>query len=76
MFVACSTKFAQRAWARSSRDACRRCHFMLQQILQNRCVAEISTNGLEGPGTGHARMVDYDSQLELKKTRSQNPGST
>ena len=26
MFVACSTKFMQRAWARSSRDVCRSLH--------------------------------------------------
>ena len=31
-FVACSTKFAQRAWARSSRDACRRRLFTSHQI--------------------------------------------
>ena len=31
---------------------------------------------LEEPETGHARMIDYNSKLELKKTRSRNPGST
>ena len=31
---------------------------------------------LEEPEMGHARMIDYNSKLELKKTRSWNPGST
>ena len=31
---------------------------------------------LEEPETGQARTIDYNSKLELKKTRSQNPGST
>ena len=31
---------------------------------------------LEEPETGHARTIDYSSKLELKKTRSRNPGST
>ena len=60
----------------SSRDAYHRCQFTSHQILQNCCVAEITTNGVEEHGTGHTRMIDYNSQLELKKTRSRNPGST
>ena len=28
----------------------------------------------EEPETGHARTIDYNSKLELKKTRSRNPG--
>ena len=31
---------------------------------------------LEEPETGHALTIDYNSKLELKKTRSRNPGST
>ena len=31
---------------------------------------------LEEPETGHVRTIDYNSQLELKKTRSRNLGST
>ena len=31
---------------------------------------------LEEPETGHARTIDYNSKLKLKKTRSRNPGST
>ena len=30
---------------------------------------------LEEPETGHARTIDYNSKLKLKKT-SRNPGST
>ena len=75
-FVVCSMKFTQRAWARSSRDAYHRRHFMSHQISQSHCVVEITTMELEEPGTGHARTIDYNSQLELKKTRSRNPGST
>ena len=36
-FITCSTKFTQRAWARSSRDVCHRHHFTSHQISQNRC---------------------------------------
>ena len=48
-FVACSTKFAQRAWARSSRDVCRSRNFTSHQIWPRRVAAlvvEITTNGV------------------------------
>ena len=48
-FVAYSTKFAQRAWARSSRDVCRSRNFTSHQIWPRRVAAlvvEITTNGV------------------------------
>ena len=50
VFVACSTKFAQKAWSILSRYVCRRCTFMSHPAyhgIANFChVAEISTNGV------------------------------
>ena len=49
-FVACSTKFAQRAWARSSRDACRRTRFYVTPDMAAPCCSigctQITTNGV------------------------------
>ena len=58
--------------AHLSCDAYRRCIFMSHSAdSKYRHVAEME---LEEPETDHMYTIDYDSKLELKKTRSLNPG--
>ena len=59
-FIACSTKFAQRAWARSSRDVCHSRIFTSAQCLPcclYTCTMEFQVE------TSQVRTIDYSRKL-------------